>query len=147
MNEHELILKKLPLAAAGALDASELRLVQQHTAQCATCRQELEHWGLYTRQLQQLPQPAAPPGLIERTQALMVEVQAAESARRSNDLVIAALAAFGWASSFGLFAIANMIVGGIDPLVWSAAWTALAWLTAGSAVVILGQERLIRRVL
>jgi anti-sigma factor RsiW len=146
-NDHERALKKLPLAAAGALDANELRAIQKHTGQCDACRRELERWGVYTHQLKQLPQPAVPPGLIERTQALIVEAQAAAAARRSLDLTIAALAAFGWALSFGLFAVASVIVGGINPLVWSAAWTALAWLTAGSAVAILGHERLIGRML
>lgn len=45
MNEHEVSRETLTLAAAGALDATELRRVQMHAETCEACRRELEVWA------------------------------------------------------------------------------------------------------
>ena len=146
MNDHETIVRKLPMLAAGCVDADELRQIQQHTASCESCRREVEQWDLYAQHLRRLPQPMVPPGLIERTQARMLEAVAARTARRNNALLLAALAAFGWASSLGLWAVVNLVAPEINAVMWTAAGTALAWLTAGSAIVGLGHHRLRRLV-
>ena len=146
MNEHETIVRKLPMLAAGCIDADELRQIQQHAAFCELCRKELEHWESYTQHLRQLPQPVVPPGLIERTHARMLEAMAARTARRNNAIILAALAGFGWASSLALWSVASLIAPWLSAMTWTLAWTALAWLTAGSAVVILGHHQLRRWV-
>jgi len=145
MNKHESIREKLALAAAGWLEPEEARQVQQHLVECESCRNELERLSLYSDSLRHLPQPSVPPGLVERTQARMLVVHAAAAARRTNDWIIAALAAFGWASSIGLWSLASRFVGDINVLTWSLASTGFVWVTAGAAAVLFGQRDWQRR--
>src|SRR5262245_12363026 len=96
MNEHESIQEKLALAAAGTLDPAEYREIQQHTNQCELCGEELERWSLFTQGLRKLPQPSVPAGLIERTQARLLQAHHVAAARRAQSWTLGGLAFFGW---------------------------------------------------
>jgi predicted anti-sigma-YlaC factor YlaD len=144
MNEHEIIRKQLMLAAAGSVDPKEFRGVQKHVQVCETCRADLDTWSLYAQALRQLPQPAMPHDLIQRTQARIASEQAM-AARRANAWFLGALALFGWVASFASWILIDAIIG--PTLIWPMASTLLAWITAGSAAAILSRRRHLGRVL
>jgi hypothetical protein len=141
MNNHALIREKLILAAAGTLGAAEYRQVQQHTALCDTCRLELERWSLYVQSLKKIPHASIPAGLAERTQQKMMAAGAARPRNRkeagANPWTLAAVAAFGWCSSYAFWSVVELMTG-FNAVQGFLASTALAWLTAGSVVVMLG---------
>ena len=156
MTEHDSIREMLALAAAGALDAQDLRRVEQHARECTDCRKELDRWALYAQSLRQLPQPAVPADLILRTQAGILREREEAASRRRNSLMLAALAVFSWVISLAFWALARTLTGGeldvfgtnwvsIGP--WFFASSVLTWITAGTAAVTLGHRREIRRTL
>ena len=73
MTEHESVRAMLALAAAGALGPEEVRRIEQHAQGCELCRRDLETWAVYTQGLGKLPQPSAPEGLVQRTQARILQ--------------------------------------------------------------------------
>jgi hypothetical protein len=155
MNEHESMREKLALAAAGSLDLEEMREVQRHASACDACRRELERWSIYTQGLRRLPQPAIPAGLLERTQARILQQHAVTAGRASYGLILGGLAGFGWATSIAFWILADIVADGVlnqtasvfNPVAWSLATTLLVWITAGTAAVALTHRRFVRRVL
>ena len=150
MSEHESMLKMLALAAAGVLDEQEQRRLDQHAAECPLCRRELEIWGAYSEGLGQLPQPAIPSHLMERTRARILQERAAAADRRWNDLMVAALALFAWTVGLSFWFLLRVFSGGalivmgtnlIQLGTWSAISTVLVWLTAAAAALALGKRR------
>ena len=155
MNEHESIRAKLLQAAAGLLDSEETRQVEHHVHGCEACRQELNNWSFYTERLRQLPQPSAPAGLVERTQARILREYAPSAPHQRNDLMLSALALLGWITSLAAWVVLSALTGGVlnlagvnllDALTWFAISTVLAWVTAGAAAAILRSHGMSRRV-
>ena len=146
MTEHESVRAKLALAAAGALDPEEQRRVEQHAHECELCRADLGTWSAYTQGLRKLPQPSAPEGLVQRTQSRILQERAAAAARRRKELLLAALAIFGWLSEWSFWTMARAITGG-SLLTWSLVSTALVWMSAATAALMLGRRREMRRFL
>ena len=155
MTEHESIRAMLALAAAGVLGPDEVRRVEQHGRTCELCRKDLETWSAYAQGLQRLPQPSAPEGIVQRTQARILQERAAAAGRRRHELFLAALAIFGWAAGWSLWILARAATGGslnvlganlVSGLTWSLASTMLVWMTAGTAAVVL-RRREMRRFL
>jgi len=143
MISHEKIREMLTLAAAGALDTSEQKMVEQHAGSCDVCRRELEVLGGYARGLGAMPQPAVPEGLLERTRLLVAEAGWAAAEQRVRDLMLALLVMLSWAGSVGLWmAVRSFTGGGMSALGIS---TLLVWATAGMAVVLLGKRDLLAR--
>jgi hypothetical protein len=149
MNDHEGIRAKLPLAAAGVLARSELSTVEQHAATCLECRRELEALRLYARGLRELPQPLAPPGLLQATRARILQEQAAAAERRWQDLMLGLLTLFSWGIGVVYWMLFRALTGGLwrvfganlaDAVTWYWVWALLVWTTAGVAVVMLGQR-------
>lgn len=144
MNDHERIRTQLSAAAAGLLSDVELRRVQKHARACESCRRELDYWLSVTQGLGELPQPSFPAGLLERTQALVL--QELEPAERSHlGWLMAGLVLWGWLATAGLVAAARVFIGGWSPLLWFAAWSVLAFMTAGTAAMVLGNRALTLR--
>jgi anti-sigma factor RsiW len=146
----ESVRELLSLAAAGVLDAGEQRQVDQHVAACEACRREMEGWQRYARELTRLPAPVVPAHLTERTRALMLQQRAAAADRRWDDVAMAVLALFGWTMALLSWVMVRLFANGLlslfesgfmKILVWSAASTLLAWLTAGVAAMVLGSQR------
>jgi anti-sigma factor RsiW len=145
----------LPLAAAGALDAEESRLVEQHAASCESCRRELDAWTSYARELRRLPQPSVPRDLAERTQARIFEARAAAAERRRSATMLAGLAVFAWIFGLAVWMLVRLLTGGVIEVlganlvsakVWFLISTASVWITAGAAAVTLGSCRAMRRI-
>jgi len=153
---HESVRTQLPLAAAGALAQKELGVVLEHAAGCESCRSELEVWGSYAKGLRQLPQPMLPAHLLQRTQMRVVQERENSLERRHDALMLGALVALSWATSFAAWFAARSLVGvtlevfGIN-LVGAVPWvlfsSILTWVTAGSAAVVLINRRHTRRSL
>jgi anti-sigma factor RsiW len=143
MTEHESVRAMLPLAAAGALAPEELRRVDQHARECERCRRDLETWAAYTQGLRKLPQPLAPEGIVQRTQVRILRERSQAAECRRHDLFLGALAIFGWAAGWAFWILARAIAGGT----WSSVSTVLVWMTAGTAALMLGRRRQMRRFL
>jgi anti-sigma factor RsiW len=154
MNHHEAIRTMLPLAAAGVLAPGELSTVEEHAAACPACRRELEALRLYTRGLRELPQPSLPAGLLQRTQARVIQEHDATAGRRRHGLTLGLLTAFSWTFGIVSWTLVRLIAGGAwkvlgmnlaDPVTWFWLSALLAWTTAGVAVVILGKRNELAR--
>jgi len=150
MSEHDQVREKLALAAAGALDAEEQRCVEEHARVCDICRQELDTWSGYTQGLRQLPQPAAPAQLMERTRARILQQRATAAEGRWNDLMLAGLALFAWTVGLSFWFLLRVLTGGAFVVMgmnllrvgtWSVLTTVLVWVTAAAAAVTLGRRR------
>jgi hypothetical protein len=154
MNAHESIRAMLALAAAGALGHQDQREVEEHARVCETCRVELESWTFYTAGLSRLPQPAAPPNLIGRTQARILRERELAAARRWNGLTLGTLGAFSWVVSIIFWIMARTITGGMFEVFgrnlvsagpWFAVTSIVASVTAGVAALLLRNRREIER--
>jgi hypothetical protein len=151
---HEAMRAQLALAAAGALHEHELSAVLAHTAECESCRRELDLWRSYANGLRQLPQPAIPADLVRRTQMRVLQDRESALERRHYTLMLGALLVFSWATSFAAWYVARSVVGvsvevyGIN-LVGAGPWilfsSILTWVTAGSAAMVLASHRHTRR--
>jgi anti-sigma factor RsiW len=140
----------LPLAVAGALGLEDLSSVEEHTANCAECRRELEILRLYARGLRELPQPLSPDGLLQRTMARVIRERAEAALRRGQGLTLGLLAAFSWAMGVVFWLLVRTVTSGMwKPLgfgTWSLFSAVLAWATAGAAAVVLRRRsELVRR--
>ena len=156
MTEHKTIRAMLALAAAGALNPEEVRQVEQHAQGCELCRRELETWATYTQGLRKLPQPSAPEGLAQRTQARILQERTEASGRRRHELFLGVLAVFGWVAGWAFWTLARAITGGslsvfganlVNGLTWSLVSTVVVWMTAATAALMLGKRREVRRFL
>ena len=96
MSEHEQIQGMLALAAAGALDESELAQLQMHVSGCPECAARFASLRELTAALGSLlvPQPAL--GLAARTRLRVAGELAARAERRRQHLLIGLLIGFGW---------------------------------------------------
>lgn len=156
MSEHESVRAMLALAAAGVLGPEEVRRVEQHAQECESCRRDLETWSVFTQGLRKLPQPSAPEGLVQRTQARILQERAHASDRRKSELMLGALAIFGWGTGWALWTLAGAITGGslnvfganlVNGLTWSLVSMAVSGITAATAALMLGRGREGRRFL
>jgi anti-sigma factor RsiW len=150
MNEHEQIREMIALAAAGVLDAEEQKRVDVHVSGCEACRGELECWAAYAQAFRSLRPPALPERLVERTRARIVAERAAAADRRSEGLLLGALAAFAWIVGVTVWFLFRLFTGGAaavleisinQVLIWGAGSTILVWLTAAVATLMLGSRR------
>jgi len=156
MNEHDSVWEMLALAAAGALEPKEQSRVDRHARECDLCRKGLEKWAAYSQSLRKLPQPVAPEGMAQRTQALILQHHAEAADRRKHEWFLAALAIFGWGSGWASWMLVRAIVGGslylfginlLNGLTWSVMSMAVAGITAATGALMLGGRREMRRFL
>lgn len=154
MNEHETVRRLLALAASGVLQADEQRRVDDHLRDCMSCRAEAERWRSYVQGLQQLEQPAVPSDLMQRTRARILQEHAASADRRTEGLVLSALAVFAWIVGLTFWFLLRVFTGGAlmllrtdltGLLTWSLVSTVFVWLTAAAATLLLGRHREFRR--
>ena len=105
MNEHEQVQGLLALAAAGALDESELAQLQTHLRGCPECAARLASLREVTVGLGSLPAPQPALGLAARTRLRVAGELAARAERRRQHLLLGSLICFGWVLTvFTLFA-------------------------------------------
>lgn len=149
-SRHTAVRAWLPLAAGGALDAAEQRRLEEHARECEECRRELEIWSAYAQGLRQLPQPAPPAHLAERTRTRVTQERATAADRRWDELMLGALALFAWTIGLTFWFVARVITGGALVFLgtnlvrfgmWTLLSTVLVWLTAAVAALALGKRR------
>ena len=153
---HDKVRELLTLSAAGALGASEQQMVERHLAECAECARELEGWNALAGGLRRLPTPRPSAALVERTRTLMVKHLAAEAERRWDLGLLVFAVLFAWTLTLAGWPIARLLMSGAASWLdmsfrqaWLgyAAYTAVGWMTAGAAAVILGlRHRTSRRL-
>jgi hypothetical protein len=96
MNSHDEIRGLLPLAAAGALDASEEARVAQHLQSCADCASELGCWEGVATGLRGLPTPQPRANLVEIAYARASERLAIEAEMRWQRKLMFGALLLGW---------------------------------------------------
>jgi anti-sigma factor RsiW len=150
MSTHETNIRRLSLAAAGALSREELLEVEHHARECESCRRELERWGFYAAGMRRLPQPALPSDLVARTQARILRVREEQADRRRDTILMGGLAMFSSAMTFVFWLVVRMLTGGtleafgtnwVSAGPWFLVWTVVAWVTAGVAAATLSRYR------
>jgi len=111
-NGHEAIREMLALAAAGALDEKEARLVEEHAANCTDCAAELERWQSLAGALRRVPTPQPSRELIARVRAQAEWKLAEETERRRETRVMVFLLLFSWTVLLVTWPIVRLVGGG-----------------------------------
>jgi anti-sigma factor RsiW len=153
MDEHAFVRDRLTLAAAGALDAADQRRVEQHLRECAGCRAEFAAWSRLTADLEAMPTPQAPLGLVERTRLQIERNAALAGEQRQQRWLFFWLTVFAWATtvlSWPLFGFLGSRAGRFVDLSWTHVSAGEAWIgymfvvgTIGAlAVGLLGSRRM-----
>ena len=145
---HDELRELLPLAAAGVLSSGDDAALTEHVRSCAACAEELKRcqqlMPQLTTQLRNLPAPPTPAWLAQRTVQRVKQRREAMEERRFNQRVLVFLVLFSWvtavAASLASWPVAREVAG-IGLLPWLGWSMLLSWVTAGSAVVILGSHR------
>ena len=149
-NGHEAIREMLALAAAGALDDKEARLVEEHAASCAECAAELERWQSLVGALRRVPTPQPSPQLLARVRAQAEWKLAEEVERRRDTRVMALLLLFSWTVLLVTWPVVRLVGGGaiswLDTSLgslwfWLSGYTLVGCLAAGVAVLFGLRER------
>ena len=149
-NGHETIREMLALAAAGALDDKEARLVEEHAANCAECAAELERWQSLTGALRRVPTPQPSPQLLARVRAQAEWKLARKAEHREDAGVLVFLFLFSWTVVLVTWPMVRLVGG--DVISWLAAshgsiglwlggYTLVGCLAAGVAVLFALRER------
>jgi hypothetical protein len=162
MSEHDKIRALLALAAADALTNAEEKQVAAHVRDCIACSNELEAWQPIASELRRLPTPQPSSWLVQTTLA-RAEARLAEQAEHDwNRRVMIAVVVFAWLLTMANWPVFNFVSGHFGTLLepqfsqslfgqtWFifAAFTALGWIAAGVATVMLavrqrGERRLV----
>ena len=141
--------ERLPLAAAGALDAAETTQVEAHVGECAACAAEAAQWGVLTAELRRLPAPRPAAALVARTRVAVEGRFAARAERAWNRAAIGFTVAFAWTLAVGAWLLLDLLRGELalrlgasvaPTAAWYAAYMLSGWLAAGAAAVLLGRR-------
>jgi anti-sigma factor RsiW len=147
MNQHQKIREQMPLATAGALDASEERELSSHLSACSDCSAEFEQWRELGAGLRRMPTPQAPTAMVERVRASLMAQVMARAEQRSNRRMIAWLVLFGWTTTLATWPILRLISHGAETWLNVSfvhtyhiliGFTVLSWLAAAAAAGVLG---------
>lgn len=156
MSEHDKIRELLALAAADALTSAEEKQVAEHVRSCVSCSDEFDAWRPIATGLRRLPTPQPSSWLVQATLA-RAEAKLTEQAEHDwNRRVMIVVVAFAWLLTIASWPVFHFVSGRFGTLLgpqfshtWIsfAAFTALEWLAAGVAAVMLavrqrGERRL-----
>ena len=153
---HDKVRELLTLSAAGALEENEQQMVERHIRECGECARELEGWNALAGGLRRLPTPRPSVGLVERTRTLVVQKLAADAEQRWDLSLLVFAVLFAWTLTLAGWPITRLLTSGAAAWLdmsfrqaWLgyAAYTAVGWVSAGVAAVILGlRHRTSRRM-
>jgi anti-sigma factor RsiW len=154
--DHDTLRGWLSLAAAGALETEEQAEVDRHLGACEECAAEFERWRMLASGLKRLPTPQPSAALVERVRASIVAASATQAEKRWNQGVLIFLVLFSWTLTLAGWPIVRLATHGVSSWLevgFTKAWmdligyTALGWLTAGVAAMLLTwQKRRERRL-
>jgi anti-sigma factor RsiW len=154
MNKHEQIREQMPLATAGALDASEERELSAHLAECKDCSAEFEQWRELGAGLRRMPTPQAPTALVERVRANLMTQVLAQAEQRSNRRTLAWLVLFAWTTTLATWPVLRLISHDAETLLNVSfvhtyhiliGFTVLSWVAAAVAAGVLGARHRFER--
>jgi anti-sigma factor RsiW len=154
MNEHDRIREQMPLATAGALDASEERELSAHLASCSDCEAEFERWRELGAGLRRMPTPQAPTAMVERVRASLMTQIYARAEQRSNRRMMAWLVLFAWTTTLATWPILRLIshdaeswlnVSFVHTYWVLIGFTVLSWVAAAVAAGVLGARHRFER--
>ena len=145
MKEHFIIRDLLSLAAAGMLEPSEQRRVDEHLRHCEACRAEFGAWTSLAGALKELPTPQAPPRLVFQTQRILVYA-AAHRGYRWSRIGLACLILFSWLVTLATLACVGLL--DIPVARWldmpsttvGVAYIGVTWLATALAAGLLGKH-------
>jgi anti-sigma factor RsiW len=146
-NNHEHIREQMPLATAGALDASEERELSGHLSECKDCEAEFERWRELGAGLRRMPTPQAPTAMVERVRASLMTQIYARAEQRSNRRLMAWLVLFAWTTILATWPILRLIshdaeswlnVSFVHTYWVLVGYTVLSWIGAAAAAAVLG---------
>ncbi len=153
---HDTLRGWLSLAVAGALEPDEQAELDRHVAGCAECAAELERWRVLAGGLKRLPTSQPSPMLVQRVRASLEMAAAERIEKQRNRATLVFLVLFSWMLTLAGWPIARLVSQSMThwldisvraawvDLVW---YTALTWLTAGvAAVMLMWQRRRERRI-
>jgi anti-sigma factor RsiW len=149
-DEHDEILKQLPLLVAGSLDADDEARIVRHAAECPDCASELEHWQLITAELRRLATPQPSSTLFERTRTMVVDQLAAKAEQRQNRIVLFFLVLFSWAVTLASWPVFRLATSGLLSMfdirfrqMWLvfAIFSGITWLGGSSAALLVSLHR------
>ena len=161
MSEHDRIRELLALAAADALTRAEEKQVAEHVRSCIACSNELAAWRPIASELRRLPTPQPSSWLVQATLA-RAQAKLTEQAEHDwNRRVLIVIVAFAWLLTIASWPVFHFVSGRFGGLLgpqfsqtlFSQEWirfavfTALGWVAAGVAAVMLairqrGERRL-----
>ncbi len=145
MKEHLKARDLLPLAAAGVLELSEQRRVEEHLHRCAACHAEFNMWTSLAGALKELPTPQAPPRMVLQTQRLLKHA-AALRPQPGSRFGLALLVVFSWMCAFvtlGFIQMLDIPVArwlDIPPTTLWVVYIGLTWLATALAAGVLGKH-------
>ncbi len=147
MSEH--VVDRLPLEAAGALDAEATAAVAAHLRDCAACAARAAEWRSLAEGLRTLPQARPSATLLARTRRSVEWQLAGRSERAWNRAALGFLVAFGWTLTGVTWFVLDLLRGGLSRLLdrplgsavtWFAVYLAAGWLMGGASAVLLGRR-------
>ncbi len=147
MSEH--VRDRLPLEAAGGLDAAESASVAAHLRDCPACAALAAEWRSLAESLRGLPQARPSSTLLARTLRHVEWQLAGRRERAWNRVALGFLVAFGWTLTGVTWFVLDLLRGGLGRLLgwplgsalgWFAAYLAAGWLMGGTAAVLLGRR-------
>jgi anti-sigma factor RsiW len=139
----------LPLAAAGALDATEQARVAAHLAECETCARAAAGWRELVAGLDELEASRPSQALVART-VEAVEARLAERGERAwNRAALGFLIAFAWTLAVLTWVVIDLLAGSLalglahpfgSTAAWFAAYLLTGWLAGGVTAVLVGRR-------
>ncbi len=96
MNEHDHVIRLLPLVAAGDVTPDEIRLVQEHLSHCAQCRRAHEDYAFLGHTLRGLPVPQPSVELVQQVRIMAAPLLAKSRPANREAAVLAPLIAASW---------------------------------------------------
>lgn len=146
MSEHDEIRGLLAMAGAGALTEDEESRIAAHLRGCSACSKEMEAWQSVADGLRRLPVPQPSPHLVQATLARAEARLAGQAEEGWNRRVMIFVVAFAWLVTIASWPVFQVMSRGLQQFLlfpqfadWIsfAGFTALAWLTGGTAAVML----------
>jgi len=140
---------RLPLLAAGALEAGEEAPVRAHLAACPACAEAEARWRDLADGLREMDGPAPGPGLRARTREAVARRIAERAEEAWNRRALGFLIVFAWTLTGGTWLLIELALGSLGPhlgrplgstALWFVVYMVAGWVMAGAATVLLGRQ-------
>jgi anti-sigma factor RsiW len=140
---------RLPLLAAGALEAGEEEPVRAHLAACPACAEAEARWRHLADGLREMDGLAPGPGLLARTREAVARRIAERAEEAWNRRALGFLIVFAWTLTGGTWLLIELVRGTLalhlgrapgSTALWFGAYVAAGFVMATAAAVLLGRQ-------